>query len=355
MENNELNINAKELTKAPFEVKDAYNKELKKILNIFDKYSKDINGSEKIKEEILIILLNSKDPILTWIQSNVLDDLNFPEYAIEFKLKAQELGYAIVDINEQQNIENYLADLELTNEKQEFMYNRRELTPWNIFDNVEKKEKEFNPYAVQNMLQHDMMMKFAYDHLKTGEFITDMKKLYDTYIKNNDDMLDTLKTYENYTKYIFENQNEKSTYASIFYDILSQYNLDISNENQLSTIINKLSSNLSENIEYNKNNFKLYTQDIKNAINAITDSLEIIDIIEKIRKCDVSIEDFKSPESDLSEKLDNEFAVPTIILNYISSIFRQTELEYLEFINNGEIATLLLMTSVAINLKNSKI
>lgn len=520
------NVTAKELKKSPFEENKSYDKELKAIQSILDKHAKDINGCEKVEEDFLKLLLNSKDPISTWIKANVLDDLGYPEFAIQFKIRAQELGYAVTDVNEQNNIENYMISMnaefktkeeldnfkeeleeeleevdsknvniqtstsmeqtnenlennskkiitggefvgqecfiidsdnisnnevqeylvrlensgekewiskhylsnidqtnensnnktglkvygrtqidnnkisdfiehsdfygewnwegyfffpedestldelesELTkefdnldiyarfensiNEGQEFMYQSRELTPWNIFsDEKENKEKTFNPYAVQNMLQHDMMMKFAYDHLNTGNFEEDMQKLYDTYIKNDEDMLDKFKQYEKYVVYICESQNQNDIFAHTIYDILEEYGVDISDEPQLSTIINKIVTNLVDQVNYSKQTFALYTPDVKNAIVEAFNDLTVIDIIEKFKRCDVKITDFNKTNDQLSQKLDDEFGMPSVALNFISSVFQQTKLQNLEFIRNGEISTILLMTNVALVLK----
>ncbi len=93
---------AKEVTKAknPFKIKNKFDKEMVVISTIIDKAEKSLDVIELIDNGLRKLLNNTKDPIQCWIRANVLDELGRTNYALLFKAKAYDLGYAVLNTNE---------------------------------------------------------------------------------------------------------------------------------------------------------------------------------------------------------------------------------------------------------------
>lgn len=411
--------NVKELSKSPFKMDNKLQKEKEAIVKLIDKFSKDVNGDEKFINAIQSMLVKTQDPIKLWIKANALDQLGYAEIAIEFKLKANDLGYVVQGVNE--NIENnYNANVNMnfkteigldafkqemntllsnptiidnlkdhnisynssssatdilkqeenietennmetentTNEDytQQFTYEPKELTPWNIFkDDQETIEKpEIDIYAVSKMVEADPMLKFAYSQLTTGDFEKDMKLMYDTYIKKDEDMQDTLKTYESYTSYIIENENNNNPYATKIYEILDLYKMtetmDDSDKHTLALIINKVVKLINKYVDNEKQMFALYPQETKRALVAAFDELTILEIIEKFKSAGFTMQDLKDDETKLN--LDDMFGIPPSASNLI--LYTLTEVDTTDLLYlDKEIASIIFMACTAIVLKAS--
>lgn len=540
--------NVKQLNKNPFKMDNKLQKEKEAMIKLIDKYSKEVEGDDKLAKAVETMLVKTQDPIKLWIKSNVLDQLGYVEWAVQFKLKAEELGYVVngvaeaisvlstgttgietkvenhddgfsiiqgvdhvfltydqifsiyfktkqlsrnisesvennyvanvnfkfkndigldafkeemnrvlsnntiienliehaIEYNTQslsiannmentqqceceegtcqcsstnenlntetglqitgstqidnQKIGDILDNLGLENEwmardgywlvkcneedydatelniqrefdndgvnakfegifenfTQQFTYEPRELKPWNIFKDEDKTEKpELNAYAVYKLIEAHPMLKFAYDQLKTGDFEKDMKMMFDTYVKKDDDLSDTLKTYESYTSYLVESANNNK-YANKIYELLDVYELTQNNDDSdnklLALVINKMTKLINNYIDNEQQMFALYTPEVKQALVAAFDELTILEIIEKFKSAGFTIEDLKQDENKLN--LDDLFGIPpsaTNLILYTLTSIDTTDLLYLD----QEIATIIFMASTAMILKSS--
>lgn len=102
--------NIKQLSKNPFKIENKLQKEKEAFIKLIDKYSKIVDGDDKLAKDVESMLVKTQDPIKLWIKSNVLDQLGYDEWAVQFKIKAEELGYFVNGVNEA--IENeYVASV----------------------------------------------------------------------------------------------------------------------------------------------------------------------------------------------------------------------------------------------------
>ena len=490
--------NIKQLNKNPFKIENKLQKEKEAFIKLIDKYSKIVDGDDKLAKDVESMLVKTQDPIKLWIKSNVLDQLGYAEWAVQFKIKAEELGYFVNGVNEaienqyvasinfmfkneigldafKQEMNNVLSNTTITdnlvehslqyntssietkntennmeienncncedgncncptnenmelentekglqitgstqidNQKigdvlellglygewnprenywfvkeeeenydelektldqefvnqgvnarfegvfenftQQFTYEPRELKPWNIFKDEDKTEKpELDPYAVYKLIENDAMLKFAYDQLKTGDFEEDMKMIFNTYIKKDEDLSDALKTYEQYTTYLVETANNNK-YANKIYEILDVYELtnsmDDSDKKLLALVINKMVKQIDKYVDNEKQMFALYTQEVKQALVAAFDELTILEIIEKFKSSGFTMNDLIDDENKIN--LDDIFGIPpsaTNLILYTLTSIDTTDLLYLQ----QDLASIVFMACTAMILKAS--
>lgn len=293
---------------------------------------------------------------------DVLDTLNLPnEWNARdgfWFVQANESTYDSLEATIQQELDNQNINARFEgvfeNFTQQFMYQPRELKPWNIFKDDEKTEKpELNPDAVYKLIENDPMLKFAYGELNTGDFEADMKMMFNTYIKKDEDLLDKLKTFESYNLYLVESTNNNK-YANKIYEILDIYELtntmDDSDKKLLALVVNKMIKLADKYIDNEKQMFALYTPEIKQALKAAFDELTILEIIEKFKSSGFTMEDLTNDEKSIN--LDDMFGIPasaTNLIIYILTTIDTTDLLYLD----QEVGSIIFMAVAAMILKAS--
>jgi len=89
------------------------------------------------------------------------------------------------------------------NHKQQFEYSPQEETKYKIDEDAPVVKKlDYNPIALKHMISDDPFLKFSYHNLSVGEEETDLELIYNTYIRDEADMMNKLKTYESYRAHI---------------------------------------------------------------------------------------------------------------------------------------------------------
>lgn len=222
-----------------------------------------------------------------------------------------------VIINESNTINEAVNE----NHKQVMPYQDESMKPWIIYpDSVEAPEKEaFDYVAVKNMIASDTFLKFAYENLMTGNFYEDMTTIYDTYIKNDEVNLEKLKTFENYTNHIIDEQLNKSELASLIIENMSS---EITNDikRQIYTNLNDLlaiKEDVTKNIIISTPEFK---HDIKNAFKS-----NINEKLKAFRDNKIVLESFN--DGNVLDYNNNAVSLLKTTLTQVSELFTTESLE----------------------------
>lgn len=83
------------LNSNPVKAENRLKTETEKIQALMKKYENDEDPNIKFEQALRTMRNKTEDPVRLWIIGNALDNLDFPAYALEFKVKADELGYAV--------------------------------------------------------------------------------------------------------------------------------------------------------------------------------------------------------------------------------------------------------------------
>lgn len=226
-----------------------------------------------------------------------------------------------VIINESDTVSDTVNDAVNENHKQVMPYQDESMKPWIIYpDSVEAPEKEtFDYVAVKNMIASDTFLKFAYENLMTGNFYEDMTTIYDTYIKNDEVNLEKLKTFENYTMHIIDEQLNKSELASLIIENMSS---EITNDikRQIYTKLNDLlaiKEDVDKNIIISTPEFK---HDIKNAFKS-----NINEKLKAFRDNKIVLESFN--DGNVLDYNNNAVSLLKTTLTQVSELFTTESLE----------------------------
>jgi len=83
------------LNSNPVKAENRLKKEIEKIQSLIKKYENDEDPYSKLEQALRTIRNKSNDAIRLWIIANALDNLEMSDIALEFKVKADELGYSV--------------------------------------------------------------------------------------------------------------------------------------------------------------------------------------------------------------------------------------------------------------------
>lgn len=148
MENKDIKI----LNNNPVKMENRLKIETEKIEKIITKYENDSDPYLKIEQALRTIRNKSEDPIRLWIISNALDNLQMPEIALEFKIKADKLGYSVTldeNVNTSEEFNFSLSVNFLNNEDLENFQNDLN----KILDNYKTKSYDFSSNSLKASTQ----------------------------------------------------------------------------------------------------------------------------------------------------------------------------------------------------------
>lgn len=95
------------------------------------------------------------------------------------------------------------------NHKQQFIYSPQEEKKYKIDEDAPVEKKlEYNPIALRHMISDDAFLKFSFHNLSVGNEEEDLKLIYNTYIKDEENMMSKLKTYESYTEHVLRQKQK---------------------------------------------------------------------------------------------------------------------------------------------------
>lgn len=286
------------------------------------------------------------------INTNMAADLTDEEIYNYYKVGSEfNLGRESDDM---QKVKNVIILESFTQQ----MINNDAFLSWNIFpDSVEKPEvPEFNEHAMKLLINDDLFLKFSHNSLSTGNEESDIKNIYKLYVKDNNEMLNKLKTFESYTMNLIENVNNNDDYANLLLNLLNEFevlnNEDKKEENLVKFVINKLIDVIKSSIKTEKQAFALYTNDIKEELfNAFKD-LSVKDIILKFQQSGFNLDDLNKDKLELN--IDTMFNITPSATNLIIYIINNLNIKFndLLYLENN-IASILFIASIAIILQSS--
>jgi len=225
---------------------------------------------------------------------------------------------------------------------------------WNIFgnDNDHSEAKpEFNEYAVKNLINDDVFLKFSYHELQTGDEEKDLKKIYNTYIKNDDVLSAKLKTYETYTLRLLENSNNNSYIAGYIDDIVSNYGVLEDEDISIYKLkLNQLSEYTQEMIKNAKENFALFTPEVKTELISAFENMSQLDIVKQFKQSNYTLDSLEDEENPIKDIFSISLGASQFIKNIILSLYTKQE-DFKQL--NPDLGSVLFMSIIAVTIIKS--
>ena len=255
-------------------------------------------------------------PILQKALTEVLKDINNDKDEV---IKA----ISVITSDNKEKIKKMFDEFTTNeNHKQQFEYSPQEETKWNIFEDDDSSIIEkpiFNDVALRHLISDDAFLKFSYHNLATGDETKDLEMIYNTYIKNDEDMLTKLKTYESYRISVLETNCYRDTISSTILESINKSK--ITTEISMTYAIDKFSKIIKENMANVIDTVSLYTPDVKKELKLAFQSSSVEDTITKFKTSDITLSDIK--KNVVAKKIADVFDLSESASKYITNILNR--------------------------------